>query len=107
MLTRGAHEPVDLAARGSANYKHMLEVWLDTLRDTLRQWLIARLMAMGTTFEHGAVAEVDPDARSVALTDGQRFPYDKLVLATGTDPHAAAHGMDLFACDDVGLNGHA
>ena len=39
-------------------------------------------------FERGSVAEVDPDARFVALTDGQRFGYDKLVVATGADTHA-------------------
>src|SRR5687768_12633636 len=39
-------------------------------------------------FEHGSVAEVDPDARFVTLTDGQRFGYDKLVIATGADTHA-------------------
>ncbi|HEX5780625.1 MAG TPA: hypothetical protein VFX80_01825, partial [Solirubrobacteraceae bacterium] len=39
-------------------------------------------------FEHGGVADVDPDARFVTLTDGQRFGYDKLVVATGADTHA-------------------
>jgi sulfide:quinone oxidoreductase len=40
-------------------------------------------------FEQAAVAEVDPDGRSVTLADGQRFPYDKLVIATGADTNAA------------------
>jgi sulfide:quinone oxidoreductase len=40
-------------------------------------------------FEHGAVGEVDPDARFVTLLDGQRFRYDKLIIATGADTHAA------------------
>jgi sulfide:quinone oxidoreductase len=39
-------------------------------------------------FEPGSVAEVDPDARFVTLADGQRFRYDKLVVATGADTHA-------------------
>ncbi len=39
-------------------------------------------------FEHGAVAEVDPDARFVSMLDGQRFRYDKLVIATGADTSA-------------------
>lgn len=33
----------------------------------------------------GSVAEVDPDARKVALTDGTTLPYDKLIIATGAD----------------------
>ena len=39
-------------------------------------------------FERGSVAEVDPDARFVSLVDGQRFRYDKLIVATGADTHA-------------------
>jgi sulfide:quinone oxidoreductase len=39
-------------------------------------------------FEHGSLAEVDPDARFVRLDDGQRFRYDKLIVATGADTHA-------------------
>jgi sulfide:quinone oxidoreductase len=40
-------------------------------------------------FESGAVAAVDPDGRFVSLADGQRFRYDKLVVATGADTNAA------------------
>ncbi len=32
------------------------------------------------------VTSVDPEARSVALDDGRTLPYDKLVLATGSQP---------------------
>src|SRR5919205_58521 len=32
-------------------------------------------------FERGTVAELDPDRRFVALMDGQRFRYDKLIIA--------------------------
>ena len=39
-------------------------------------------------FERSAVAEVDADRRFVSLEDGQRFRYDKLILATGADTHA-------------------
>lgn len=42
-------------------------------------------------FEVGSVAEVDPDQRLVSLADGQRFGYDKLVVATG----AAAHPEEI------------
>ena len=38
------------------------------------------------SFEAGTVAEVDPDARLVSLADGQRFGYDKLIVATGRTP---------------------
>ena len=49
-------------------------------------------------FEHGGVAEVDPDARFVTLTDGQRFGYEKLVVATGADTHAREiPGLDEHA----------
>jgi sulfide:quinone oxidoreductase len=39
-------------------------------------------------FERGSVAEVDPGKRLVSLDDGQRFRYDKLIVATGADTHA-------------------
>jgi sulfide:quinone oxidoreductase len=39
-------------------------------------------------FERGSVAEVDADAHFVTLADGQRFRYDKLIVATGADTHA-------------------
>jgi len=39
-------------------------------------------------FERGRVAEVDPEARLVDLEDGQRFRYDKLIVATGADTAA-------------------
>jgi sulfide:quinone oxidoreductase len=39
-------------------------------------------------FERGRVAEVEPDTRFVSLADGQRFRYDKLIVATGADTHA-------------------
>jgi sulfide:quinone oxidoreductase len=56
-------------------------------------------------FERGAVAEVDPDNRLVSLADGQRFRYDKLVIATGADTHAeevpglAEHAATIWTTD--------
>jgi sulfide:quinone oxidoreductase len=41
------------------------------------------------TFERGVVGDVDPDSRFVTLADGQRFRYDKLIVATGADTHAS------------------
>ncbi len=41
-----------------------------------------------------AVAAVDPRAREVALADGKRLPYDRLLLATGAEP-VRLPGMDL------------
>jgi sulfide:quinone oxidoreductase len=58
-------------------------------------------------FEHGEVAEVDPDARLVSLGDGQRFAYDKLVVATGADTHAqevpglAEHAATIWTRDSM------
>jgi sulfide:quinone oxidoreductase len=39
-------------------------------------------------FVLGRVSEVDADRRLVSLADGQRFAYDKLIVATGADTHA-------------------
>jgi sulfide:quinone oxidoreductase len=58
-------------------------------------------------FEHGGVAEVDPDARFVTLTDGQRFAYDKLVVATGADTNAGEipgleeHAATIWTSDSM------
>jgi len=55
----------------------------------------------------GSVAEVDPDARLVSLDDGERFAYDKLVLATGADTNAseipglAEHGATIWTTDSM------
>jgi sulfide:quinone oxidoreductase len=57
--------------------------------------------------EHGSVAEVDPDARFVRLDDGQRFRYDKLIVATGADTHAAEvpglteHAATIWTTDSM------
>lgn len=58
-------------------------------------------------FERGSVAEVDPDSRLVTLDDGERFAYDKLVVATGADtdaeeiPGLAAHGATIWTSDSM------
>jgi sulfide:quinone oxidoreductase len=58
-------------------------------------------------FERGRVAEVDPDKRFVSLADGQRFRYDKLVIATGADTHAeevpglSEHAATIWTADSM------
>lgn len=58
-------------------------------------------------FEHGAVAEVDPDKRLVGMADGQRFRYDKLIVATGADTNAeeipglAEHAATIWTRDSM------
>jgi len=58
-------------------------------------------------FERGSVTEVDPDAKLVTLEDGERFAYDKLVVATGADTNAAEipglaeHGATIWTTDSM------
>jgi sulfide:quinone oxidoreductase len=58
-------------------------------------------------FVEGAAAELDPDARMVELTDGQRLRYDKLIVATGADTNAgevpglAEHGATIWTTDSM------
>lgn len=50
-----------------------------------------QLDAAGIRFLASAeAAAIDRDARSVALTDGQTIPYEKLLLATGASPRRLA-----------------
>ena len=59
------------------------------------------------SFEQGRVAEVDPDNKLVSLEDGQRFGYDKLIVATGADMHAeevlglAEHAATIWTADSM------
>ena len=58
-------------------------------------------------FERGSATEVDPDNRFVTLADGQRFRYDKLIVATGADTHAqeipglAEHAATIWTPDSM------
>ncbi|MGZ4271100.1 MAG: NAD(P)/FAD-dependent oxidoreductase [Solirubrobacteraceae bacterium] len=58
-------------------------------------------------FERGSVAEVDADNKFVSLRDGQRFRYDKLVVATGADTHAeevpglAEHAATIWTTESM------
>jgi NADH dehydrogenase FAD-containing subunit len=53
-------------------------------------------------FVQGSVADVDPVAHEVALVDGQKIGYDKLVIATGADmrpsdvPGLAEHAATIW-----------
>ncbi len=59
------------------------------------------------TFERGSVAGLDPDRRFVFLHDGQRFRYDRLIVATGADTHAqeipglADHAATIWTTDSM------
>ncbi|GAB3050229.1 FAD/NAD(P)-binding oxidoreductase [Intrasporangium mesophilum] len=44
------------------------------------------LIRDGVNLLFGEVDRVEPEARTVALVDGRRLPYDYLVIATGTTP---------------------
>jgi NADH dehydrogenase FAD-containing subunit len=58
-------------------------------------------------FVEGRVREVDPDARSVALEDGRRLPYDHLVIATGASmqpgevPGLADHASTIWTSQEM------
>jgi sulfide:quinone oxidoreductase len=58
-------------------------------------------------FERGRVSDVDPDARFVTLADGERFRYDKLIIATGADTHAeeiaglTQHAATIWTTDSM------
>jgi NADPH-dependent 2,4-dienoyl-CoA reductase/sulfur reductase-like enzyme len=50
-----------------------------------QQFTYERLAADGITLARALATGVDPPARMVALDDGRRLPYDRLVLAPGID----------------------
>ncbi|HEU4973671.1 MAG TPA: FAD-dependent oxidoreductase [Baekduia sp.] len=58
-------------------------------------------------FVRGRATEVDPGTRMVTLADGQRLRYDKLVVATGADTHAAEvpglaeHAATIWTTDSM------
>ena len=55
----------------------------------------------------GQVAELDPEARSVTTSDGERLSGDDLVLAAGSQPNffhtpgAGEHAFPLYSLDDA------
>ena len=75
--------------------------------DSLLVDLAKPLRRRHIAFERGSVAEVDPDARLVTLDDGERFAYDKLVIATGADtdaaeiPGLAEHGATIWTTESM------
>jgi NADPH-dependent 2,4-dienoyl-CoA reductase/sulfur reductase-like enzyme len=50
-----------------------------------QQFTYERVAADGIAIARAAATAVDPPGRSVALADGTRLPYDRLVLAPGID----------------------
>jgi NADPH-dependent 2,4-dienoyl-CoA reductase/sulfur reductase-like enzyme len=50
-----------------------------------QQFTYEKLSADGITLARSSASAVDARARSVALADGSRLPYDRLVLAPGID----------------------
>ncbi|HNP70793.1 MAG TPA: FAD/NAD(P)-binding oxidoreductase [Kouleothrix sp.] len=54
-----------------------------------------RLLSRRVTLVVGDVAQIDREARVIAMADGVRFPYDTLVIATGS--HLAPERLPGFA----------
>src|SRR5438270_2329314 len=52
---------------------------------TTQQFNYQKLAADGVITASAAASGIDPQARAVALADGNRIPYDRLVLAPGID----------------------
>ena len=50
--------------------------------------------ALRISLQRGRVASVDSKARQLSLTDGKKFAYDRLLIATGSRP-VRPPGMDL------------
>ena len=69
---------------------------------TAQQFAYDRIAADGITLARGTAAGVDVSARTVALADGARLPYDRLVLAPGIDIRwGALPGYDEAAAAHV------
>jgi sulfide dehydrogenase [flavocytochrome c] flavoprotein chain len=59
-----------------------------------------RIAAEGVTVAHQAAIAVDGHTRSVTLGDGSKLPYDRLVVAPGSDPRFdALPGYDAAAAE--------
>ena len=55
-----------------------------------------RLTALGVTRHRGALDAVDPGRREIRTTDGGRFGYDRLIVATGARPVEGVPGAIMF-----------
>lgn len=67
---------------------------------------LSELRSAGVAVETGVrAAAIDRDAREVALSDGRRVPYDRLVLATGARATVPAlDGLEHLGSDPSGLD---
>jgi NADPH-dependent 2,4-dienoyl-CoA reductase/sulfur reductase-like enzyme len=50
-----------------------------------QQFTYDKIAAAGVTLARQAATGIDPNARTVALADGSRLPYDRLVMSPGID----------------------
>lgn len=75
----------------------------ELLTDELQTWEIAPpyqelLQSTGIRFHQATVAEIDTDKQQVQLHDGQKIPYDRLVLALGGEtPLDLVPGAEQYA----------
>lgn len=75
--------------------------------DSLRVDLHKAFSKRDIDFAQGSVAEVDPNDKVVSTVDGQRFSYDKLVVATGADtnvgeiPGLAENSATIWTTDSM------
>ncbi|MFN8132056.1 MAG: FAD-dependent oxidoreductase [Solirubrobacteraceae bacterium] len=75
--------------------------------DSLLVDLRAPLHKRSIPFHEGRVADVDTDAKLVALEDGQRLAYDKLIVATGAGmrpdeiPGLSEHASTIWTADSM------
>ncbi len=61
-------------------------------------------LPQGVTLHESAVAEFDPEGRTVTTADGKKHPYDYLVVATGLKlDYDAIAGMDTHRIGQNGL----
>ncbi|HEX6700257.1 MAG TPA: FAD/NAD(P)-binding oxidoreductase [Gaiellaceae bacterium] len=58
--------------------------------------------AAGARLRRGSVAAVDPEQKTLALTDGDELAYDALLLALGAKPREAVEGAITFSGPDTG-----
>src|SRR3954452_18620637 len=64
-------------------FSNLVIAGLRDLRD--QQFGYDRLRAAGIELAAPRASAVDPQARTVALADGTRLPYDRLIMAPGID----------------------